>query len=490
MSMNNTRSTKSLQPRLSNQRVADEKVQNLNKNHYENTADFDDGTKNLFPPIRESIDYENFIMPIKQHPIPKQESPLSKTPDSMDESWMSSAVNNAVMPFKNLNKSNSNSSVSPSNESLKNSGGISSGFGTQSYNDMLDYSTDDIVDEFVIENDDNDEVESEYEEDDAEMMRLQDEAEKLKNTKVNKQAPLPLPPQPKLNDIQKHINEFLSLIIAKEKPFNAKLTYLVKFRQDLEKNCTEASNADLNVLFTHVEQLLEQQTLFISELKNLLMEVLRNDLLTLLLKALSVFGNMLILSLKLYCEFLDNYPKAMVILNKFQSDSNKMNQIFNNIRQSNHHDINEHKNNNLNKIRKSFIECENEFFKNIYSNHELSNTAQIFSNDLLNHPLDLVKHSLSLKEECSYFIKMVKIQNKWTEFRGENELNSMIKQWFDCNKDYNDLKEEIFTKIDRILLPNHIRKNDDVVELTEKNDKKLRHLVLYSDCLICCAIKK
>jgi hypothetical protein len=179
----------------------------------------------------------------------------------------------------------------------------------------------------------------------------------------------------------------------------------------------------------------------------------------------------------------------MVILNKFENEKYKMNQLLtNNLKQTHSQPSQLHRQQKQQQPskRKSFIECEYEFFQNIYTNNELCDTAQIFSNDLLNHPLLLVRHWLSLKDECLYFIRF----SKTNEYKNETELNQRIKKLFYDNQEYNSLKDEIFCKVDRVLLPNRIRKNEDVVELCENGEKKLRHLILFGDCLICCRFKK
>ena len=447
--------------------------------------------------------YENMFNPILQmsnrQQIPERKehdraSPLSKTPDSMDDGWASSANSSAMhTTLSRNNQSNSTSSVSPSNESLKR-GGISSGVGTQS-DEMLDeYSIDDIGEDIqVIEDMQDEEYEEEEDiidddddddEEDQETLRLQMEAEKLKNSKVTKQAPLPL--LPKISETHKHFNSFFNQIISDERPFNAKLAYLIGFRFDLEKYCMDATSADLNVLFTHVEQIFEQHNLFLNELKRILNDLMRSDLLSLLLNALKVFSVMLSTCLKLYCEFLDNYPKAMVILNKFEAEKYKTNQtMINSLKISNSQS---QKHRQQQQKSKTFVECESEFFQNIYTNNEFCDTAHIFSNELLNHPLALVRNWLRLKDECLYFIKISTTSNR--NSNQEIQLKMKINELFYDNLEYNKLKHEIFTKIDRILLPNQMRKNEDVVELCEGNEKKLRHLILFSDCLICCRIKK
>ena len=474
------------------------------ENNYENIIKAQNSEENLFDESYEYNDKESSNR--QQIPQNKQQqldrvSPLSKTPDSIDD-WTNSSANSSTIntaPYRTHYHSN-NSSVSPSSESLKRGAGISSGIGTQSDNEMLDeYSTDDIGEDIEIieedlpdEEDDDDDDEEEYygdddnfEENEQEKIRnLQIEAEKLKNSKVVKQAPLP--PLPKLNDIQRHLNDFFNQIITNEKPYNAKLANLINFRNELQNHCTDDS-ADLRVLFTHVEQIFEQHNLFLNELKKILSDLLRNDLLNLLLNALNVFSVMLSTSLKLYCDFLDNYPRAMVILNKFENEKYQKSQILtNNLKHSQpqHHRQQQQQ---ISNKRTSFIECEYEFSQNnYYTNNELFDTAQIFSNDLLNHPLSLVKCWLSLKDECLYFIRL----SKNNDYRNETELNQRIKRLFDDNQEYNLLKDEIFSKIDRVLLPNRIRKNEDVVESCESGEKKLRHLILFGDCLICCRIKK
>jgi hypothetical protein len=50
---------------------------------------------------------------------------------------------------------------------------------------------------------------------------------------------------------------------------------------------------------------------------------------------------------------------------------------------------------------------------------------------------------------------------------------------------------KVFDEINRNIMPKEVRKNEDVVELIESsNEKRIRHLILYGDCLVCCKTKR
>ena len=71
-----------------------------------------------------------------------------------------------------------------------------------------------------------------------------------------------------------------------------------------------------------------------------------------------------------------------------------------------------------------------------------------------------------------------------------HSLQANIKSLFD-NEASKSLREKVFDEINRNIMPKEVRKNEDVVELIESsNEKRIRHLILYGDCLVCCKTKK
>jgi hypothetical protein len=125
---------------------------------------------------------------------------------------------------------------------------------------------------------------------------------------------------------------------------------------------------------------------------------------------------------------------------------------------------------------------------NIYYNdnnkyEEEFDLTKIFTEDILRRPTKLFEFIISLKDECILAANDLP-NNSCTN------LKENIKSLFD-NKSSKTMREHVFNEINRNIMPKEIRKHEDVVELSEQTrERKLRHLILYGDCLVCCRLKK
>lgn len=227
-------------------------------------------------------------------------------------------------------------------------------------------------------------------------------------------------------------------------------------------------------------------------------------------KALQLLANIMEISFPVYHEFLQNYPKAMTILNKLEKTPSAASRSI-----------------HLLSKRKSFVDCQLDFNKslrddaaqkksgflskittsssssnksaskdataskdpfNIYyvdkrSSDEKFDIARMLSEDILRRPTKLFEFTCSLKDEC-----MLASKELSPAFRAHLESN--IKSLFE-NEGSKRLREKVFDEINRNIMPIEVRKSEDVVELIESNnDRKLRYLILYGDCLACCRLKK
>lgn len=244
-------------------------------------------------------------------------------------------------------------------------------------------------------------------------------------------------------------------------------------------------------------------------------ELLRESFLS---KALQLLANIMEISFPVYHEFLQNYPKAMTILNKLEKSPSAASRSI-----------------HLLSKKRSFIECQLDFNKSLResetaaanqlkkpstniggflaskttTNKQTTTTttttakdpyniyyvdarrhaddqfdiARTLSEDILRRPTKLFEFTCSLKDEC-----MLASKELSGAFRVQLESN--IKSLFE-NESSKRLREKVFDEINRNIMPIEVRKSEDVVELIESNnDRKLRHLILYGDCLVCCRLKK
>jgi hypothetical protein len=124
----------------------------------------------------------------------------------------------------------------------------------------------------------------------------------------------------------------------------------------------------------------------------------------------------------------------------------------------------------------------NLYYNDASKSEETFDTARIFSEEILRRPTKLFEFIISLKDECQL------AANELPKSSSSLSLQSRIKSLFENDK---LLRDEVFDQINRNIMPKEVRKQEDVVELSENNnERKLRHLVLYGDCLVCCRLKK
>ena len=109
--------------------------------------------------------------------------------------------------------------------------------------------------------------------------------------------------------------------------------------------------------------------------------------------------------------------------------------------------------------------------------------TKIFAEEILRRPAKLFEFIHSLKDEC------IKASNELPN-NYSLVLQASIKSLFE-NESSKSLREKVFDEINRNIMPKEVRKHEDVIELIESNnERKIRHLILYGDCLVCCRIKK
>lgn len=130
---------------------------------------------------------------------------------------------------------------------------------------------------------------------------------------------------------------------------------------------------------------------------------------------------------------------------------------------------------------------------NIYYNDRVDadtyvDLTRTFTEDILRRPTKLFEFIISLKDEC--LLAAADLPRSVCA-----SLRSDIKSMFD-NESSKKMRELVFDEINRNIMPKQVRKHEDVVELagaesnSSSNERKLRHLILYGDCLVCCRLKK
>lgn len=419
-------------------------------------------------------------------------SPLSKTPDSTNENWMSISEN---LPFyktivsPDLTESSGNL-VDSDHEMLDtNATGLSGGGGDESADDDLD---------------------SGYHNASGPAYPFNDEFD---------------------DNTTKRLKTFVNTTLHYEKLYLDKLRKLLNFKEYLDENF-DGSETDISVLFSGIQQIYTTHDIVAQKLQdylNTLNELLQssskafpantklNQVVgssrqatnlsptspfppksmaylkeTFLSNALNLLANIMEISFPVYLEFLKNYPKSMTILNKlenpkgvtkrktlteYQNDFNKLlNSEVKNSKKPGLLSRFTHKNPI---IKKDPFDL----YYNDTKNEQLFDLTRIFTDDILRRPTKLFEFIYSLKEEC--ILASNDLPNSYCA-----SLKSNIKSLFE-NEGSKNLREMVFSEINRNIMPKEVRKNEDVVELIENsNEKKLRHLILFGDCLVCCRLKK
>jgi hypothetical protein len=227
--------------------------------------------------------------------------------------------------------------------------------------------------------------------------------------------------------------------------------------------------------------------------------------------ALQLLASIMEISFPVYLEFLKNYSKAMTILNKLEekpsnssSSSSKTSSTkktktfidcqidFNRLLQK--ENLDKEKNGLASRFEKihgqsgQFITSPTKdpysiYYNDVKKSEEVFDLTKIFAEEILRRPAKLFEFIHSLKDEC--IMASNELPNNYSSV-----LQASIKSLFE-NESSKSLREKVFDEINRNIMPKEVRKHEDVIELIESNnERKIRHLILYGDCLVCCRIKK
>ena len=309
----------------------------------------------------------------------------------------------------------------------------------------------------------------------------------------------------------KRLKTFVATTLHNEHVYLDKIGKLLNFRIYLEDNFS-GSQTDINVLFSDIFQIYKIHEVVAIKLQEYLdsfSELSRshttNNQSNALIKekflssALQLLANIMEISFPVYLEFVENYPRSMSLLNKLEKQQASLTA-------------------GLLSKRKPFLDCQADFNtksmnnklmppkdkrtffhtkKQATNNSEFSlyydtsrkplddkiDVAKLFSEEILRRPSKLFLFIHSLKDECMLAANELSVSSS-------NGLRSNIKSMFD-NEESKVLRDKVFEQIKLNIMPKEARKHEDVVELCENNnERKLRHLILYGDCLVCCRLKK
>jgi hypothetical protein len=290
----------------------------------------------------------------------------------------------------------------------------------------------------------------------------------------------------------KRLKKFVATTLDNEQVYLNKLGRLLNFKNYLEENYSGSFN-ELNVLFSDIIQIYRIHDVVALKLQEYLDSFTdlqqkqntnklndNNALIKekFLSSALQLLANIMEISFPVYLEFVQNYPRSLSILNKLEKQSAAS---------------------GLLSKRRSFLDCQADFNNKLLSGKVISrdnnnnsklkksdekiDTAKLFSEEILLRPTILFMLINSLKEECMLAANELPPSSS-------NYLKANINSMFD-NENSKKLRDKVFETIKLNRMPKEARKHEDVVELCERNnERKLRHLILYGDCLACCRIKK
>ena len=125
----------------------------------------------------------------------------------------------------------------------------------------------------------------------------------------------------------------------------------------------------------------------------------------------------------------------------------------------------------------------NIYYNDVKKSEDVFDLTRIFAEEILRRPTKLFEFIHSLKDEC--ILASSELPNNYSSV-----LQANIKSLFE-NESSKSLRDKVFDEINRNIMPKEVRKHEDVIELIESNnERKIRHLILYGDCLVCCRIKK
>ena len=322
--------------------------------------------------------------------------------------------------------------------------------------------------------------------------------------------------QPAEDNTTRRLKTFVATTLHNEQAYLDKITKLLTFRNYLEENFN-GSLTDINVLFADIHQIYKSHEVvciklqdFLNSFSDLSQPHINNNSSNLLIKetflssALQLLANITMASFPVYLEFVENYPRSMSLLGKLEKNNTGLASGLLNLSK-----------------RKSFLDCQTDFgnkvlngrggkekgksyffnfnkrreafnagdeFNLYYNDSKLNEKEQIdvgklFAEEILHRPTKLFLFIHSLKDECLRAAQELPVKSS-------NGLKSNIKSMFD-NEESKSLRDKIFEQIKLNIMPKEARKHEDVVELHEgSNERKLRHLILYGDCLVCCRLKK
>ncbi len=308
----------------------------------------------------------------------------------------------------------------------------------------------------------------------------------------------------------RRLKTFVATTLHNEQAYLDKIFKLLSFRTYLDENFN-GSQTDINVLFTDIFSIYKSHEVvclklqdFLDSFSDLTQPHVNNNSSNLLIKetflssALQLLANIMMASFPVYLEFVENYSRSMSLLSKLEKVGMSSGLL------------------SLSK-RKSFLDCQNDFNNklltnkksdkkslfsfnranktqgsggsefNLYYNEKMENdrldVGRYFTEEILHRPTKLHLFIYSLKEECLRAAQELPISTT-------NGLRSNIESMFD-NEESKKMRDKIFEQIKLNIMPKEARKHEDVVELCESNnERKLRHLILYGDCLVCCRLKK
>lgn len=316
----------------------------------------------------------------------------------------------------------------------------------------------------------------------------------------------------------RRLKTFVATTLHNEQAYLDKISKLLSFRTYLEENFN-GSQTDINVLFADIFQIYKSHEVVCIKLQDFLGSF--SDLSyqshtnnnssnhfikeTFLASALQLLANITMASFPVYLEFVENYPRSMSLLGKLEKNNTGLTSGLLNLSKRKgfldcQNDFNNkvlnNKNSGKDKGKSSFFNFnrrreafnkDNEF--NLYYNDSKLNekeqidVGKLFAEEILQRPTKLFMFIHSLKDECLRAAQ--ELPNK-----SSNGLKSNLNTMLD-NEESKSLRDKIFEQIKLNIMPKEARKHEDVVELDEnRNERKLRHLILYGDCLVCCRLKK
>lgn len=312
----------------------------------------------------------------------------------------------------------------------------------------------------------------------------------------------------------KRLKTFVATTLHNEYAYLDKISKLHTFHAYLQDNFN-GSQTDINVLFSQILNIFKSHQIVVFKLQDFLESFndlsrphIKNQSSNLLIKetfltsALQLLANITTASFEVYLEFVESYPRSMSLLNKLENSHTSLKTGLLHLSK-----------------RKSFLDCQSDFNNKVLNQKGLRNdkktssffnfnakkrdtfntdefdlyysradneqidTAKIFTEEILHRPTKLFLFIHSLKDECLNAAKELPVSSS-------NGLRSNIKAMFD-NEESKNLRDKVFEQIKLNIMPKEARKHEDVVELSESNnERKLRHLILYGDCLVCCRLKK